>query len=201
MVAMALMGTLTLIFTTALIQVYRASNRTDALAGAQSQLHTAFGRLDTHVRYALWIRPPVETAGYSYVEFLTTNPNTDLPQCGRLVLDRDAGVLRLAAWPRAGTPAAQQPVLASQVVLAAGMPPVFEIQQPGSYPYASPGPTAAAGAQFTPEFQRLRVRLTTKVGVGENEGAASSDVTFTAVNTSRTTVVPDNDCTEGRPTP
>jgi Tfp pilus assembly protein PilW len=194
-VVFALMGTVTALFTTGIVQVYRTTNRTESLAVAQTQLHLAFSRLDRQVRYAAWVRQPAETAGHWYVEFLGKHAQTEQPRCYRLVLDKSAGVLRVADWAPGGTPAAGH-ALASQVVID-GTTAVFEVQQAGSQPFASPSP-AAAGASFAPDHQRLRVRLTTAVGAGANGGTAAIDVTFSAPNTSRTTVV-GTECTEGRP--
>jgi hypothetical protein len=189
------MGSVTAMFTVGIIQVYQSTNRTESLAVAQTQLHLAFSRLDRQVRYAAWIRQPAETADHWYVEYLGRNPQTEQPWCNRLVLDKSAGILRVADWAPGGAPAAQN-ALASQVVMD-GTTAVFEIQQAGSQPFASPSP-AAAGASFAPDHQRLRIRLTTAVGDGANGGTAAIDVTFSAPNTSRTTVV-GPECTEGRP--
>jgi type II secretory pathway pseudopilin PulG len=193
-VVLALMGVVTSMFTVGIVQVYRATNRTESMAITQTQLHLAFSRLDRQVRYASWIRQPVETGDHWYVEFLGRNPQTEQPWCSRLVLDKAARVLRVADWAPGGTPAAGN-ALASQVVIDGTA--VFEVQQPGSQPFASPTP-AAAGASFEPEHQRLRVRLATAVGDGANGGTAATDVTFSAPNTSRTTVT-GPECTEGRP--
>jgi hypothetical protein len=194
-VVFTLMGVFMSMFTVSVVQLYRVTNRTDALAAAQTDLHIAFGRLDAQVRYASWIRQPAENTRYRYVEFLGRQPTTELPWCFRLTLDKSTGQLYGTDWPPGGTPGGRRR-LAYNVVIDST--PVFEVQQPGTQPFASASPVPP-GASYAPDFQRLRIRLTTRVGAGANSGTAASDVTFSAVNTSRTTV-PGPDCTEGRPT-
>jgi hypothetical protein len=195
-VVLALMGTVTALFTVGILHVYRATNRAETLAVAQTQLHLAFSRLDRQVRYASWIRQPVETPNNWYVEFLSRNPQTEQPWCHRLVLNKSAGLLRVAGWAASGSATAAR-IVASQVVID-GVTPLFEVQQPGSQPFAGPTPDPA-GAGFVPDHQRLRIRLATAVGTGANGGTAATDVTFSAPNTSRATVV-GTQCTGGRPT-
>jgi prepilin-type N-terminal cleavage/methylation domain-containing protein len=197
-VVLALMGVLTAIFTGAILQIYRTVNRTDALATAQNHLNISFARLDKQVRYGEWIRPEIEVGQYRYVEFLGTEINSQ-KKCNRLVLDTSDGRLRHQVWTP-GTSPATGSVLASDVVVDAGGPPVFDVQQPGSEPYvgATPG---GAGSSFKPDYQRLRIRLSTEVGLADKAATAAVDVTFTAVNTTRETPdnIPATVCTEGRP--
>jgi hypothetical protein len=195
-VVLALMGVFTAMFTTSVVQVHRATNQTDALGIAQTDLHIAFGRLDAQVRYASWIRPPAANTRYRYVEFLGRHPATEQPRCFRLVLDGSTGQLYGTDWAPGGSPGDRRR-LANNVVVDST--PVFEVQEPGTQPFASASPVPP-GASYAPDFQRLRIRLATLVGTGENSGTAAIDVTFSAVNTSRTTV-PGPECTEGRPTP
>ncbi|HEU5108351.1 MAG TPA: hypothetical protein VFT95_07315 [Micromonosporaceae bacterium] len=192
-VVLALMGVFTAMFTTSVVQVYRTTNRTDALATAQADLHIAFAGLDAQVRYASWVRQPAENTRYRYVEFLGRHPTTELPRCVRLVLDKSTGQLYGTDWPVGGSPGDRRR-LASNVVTDSTT--TFEVQQPGTQPFASASPVPP-GADYAPDFQRLRIRLRTLVGTS---GTAATDVTFSAVNTSRTTV-PGPECTEGRPTP
>jgi hypothetical protein len=65
----------------------------------------------------------------------------------------------------------------------------------GPFERQDAGVPASSGSDFTPDFQRLEVRLKAQ----RADSTASVDTTFTALNTSRNT--PDtNDCSEGRPT-
>lgn len=201
MVTMAIMGTLMAIFTTGILQVYRAANATEAMSVAQSQLHIAFQRLDTHIRYASWIAAPGQVGQSWYVEFAHLDRSTRQPRCGQLRLNLDTGVLHLRSWTPGTPPPADQagPALSSHIVtdptlLAAE--PVFTRQTAGSYPYA--GQSHGVGASFAPDFQRLHLQLTARVGATERASTSKADVTFTALNTSRDTPA-GNNCSEGRP--
>src|SRR4029453_14628962 len=137
--------------------------------------------------------------GAWYVEYLGTDPRTGQAQCTQLRLtpvteaSGVAGVLQLITWTPGSPPAsgAKRQTVASQIDLPGGNVPVpFERQLAGSAPSASAG----SGSSFTPDYQRLHLRLTTRDGTSR----ATTDVTFTALNTSRDTAS-SNVCSEGRP--
>jgi prepilin-type N-terminal cleavage/methylation domain-containing protein len=198
MVTMGLMSILMVIFTTAILQVYRTTSTAESLSVAQSQLQLAFQRSDRELRYASWIGVPGKVGTTWYVEYA----DADALRCGQLRLeaspagdaDADAhGVLQLIQWPR-GTPPASGVrglTLASMLVTDGADP--FELQTASSMPYANPT-AGAVGTSFATEFQRLRIRLTTRVGTRSTQ----VDTTFTALNTTRDTQ-PTNGCSEGRP--
>lgn len=214
MVTMAIMTTVGALFTAAILQAYRVTNTVDARAQAQTQLRLAVERLDQQIRYAYDITEPstpeeaAAAAGTWYVEYLRVDVAAGTRQCHQLRLR--GGQLFLRRWTPGAPGSAGQPMaLASGIdmsVLAtasAGEPVVpFQVQAPGSAPYAqAPAGTPAVRASFSPEFQRLRVRLVTLV----DQERLSSDVTFTALNTTRATETsvswPKADAcrTEGRP--
>lgn len=203
-VTLGIMSVLMMVFTTGILQVYRTTTATESQVVAQTQLQVAFQRLDKEIRYASWIAVPTRTAPY-YVEFAGPPDGTGVVRCGQLRLD--GGVLQLLQWTAGSPPAAGQrgQTLASGLVdnNLDGDPAVarhpFVLQLPAESPYATTAPDAqAVGTLFTPEFYRLRVRLTTRLG----DRRISSDVTFTALNTSRKTrEAPPSPCTEGRPQP
>jgi len=199
MVTMGIMSILMVIFTGAILQVYRASSATESLSTAQSQLQLAFQRTDKEIRYASWIGVPGKVGTAWYVEFA----GADATKCGQLRLaagagddDADAyGVLQLIRWTR-GTPPAvgvRGQTLASQLVTNGANPP-FVLQTPGALPYLNPT-VDAIGANFAADFQRLRIQLTSRVGGRTTQ----ADITFTALNTSHDTSATNN-CSEGRPT-
>jgi hypothetical protein len=201
MVAMGIMTTLMVIMTGAVLQVYRSTSSTETSATAQTQVHLVLQRLDQSVRYASGITAPNTTAvgGAWYVEDLGIDPRTGQAQCSQLRLapvtgaSGVPGVLQLISWVPGSPPAsgAKRQTVASQIVLPAGnVPAPFERQLAGSAPNAAAG----SGASFTPDYQRLRLRLTTQ----EGNSRAATDVTFTALNTSRDTAS-SNVCIEGRP--
>jgi len=199
LVAMGIMTTLMVIMTGAVLQVYRSTSSTETSATAQTQLHQALQRVDQSVGYASGITAPNTTTigGAWYVEYLGTDPGTGQAQCTQLRLtpvtgaSGAAGVLQLITWTPGSPPAsgAKRQTVASQIILPGGNVPVpFERQLAGS------APSASAGASFTPDYQRLRLQLTTRDG----NSRAATDVTLTARNTSRDTAS-SNVCSEGRP--
>ena len=201
LVGMGIMTTLMVMMTGAVLQVYRTTVSSETIATTQTQLHLALQRLDQSARYASGITAPNTTAvgGAWYVEYLGTDARTGQAQCTQLRVvpvtgaSPAAGVLQLITWPPGSPPAsgAQRQTVASQIVLpGAGVPVPFERQLAGSAPTASAGP----GVSPMPDYQRLRLRLTTRDG----GSSATTDVTFTALNTSRDTAS-SNVCSEGRP--
>jgi Tfp pilus assembly protein PilW len=198
-VTMAVLIVVMAIFTSEVIQVVRSAGTSENTDTGQTQLRLALQMLDREVRYASGITAPNGTAvgGAWYVEFLGTDPTTGQPVCRQLRLD-SSGVLQQLAWTPGSPPAAGTPgqTLASQLVTPGGAVPIpFDRQVAGSLPYATPSAGAAPGSAFSPDYQRLRLQLTTRVGTM----TTSSDVTFTALNTSRVTT-DSNVCIEGRPT-
>jgi prepilin-type N-terminal cleavage/methylation domain-containing protein len=203
MVTMGIMSVLMALFTTAVLQVYRASVTSESLSTAQSQLQVAFQRFDRELRYASWVAQPgkvgdtwyVEFAGYDRVSCLQLRLETR--PAGAAGSNDGRGVLQLVRWPLGTPPAAGKPgqTIASTLVTDDGVPP-FELQNPGTQPYASPSPSGV-GAEFKPDLQRLRIRLKTRVG----PNTAQVDTTFTALNTTHDTPKTTHGCSEGRPAP
>jgi prepilin-type N-terminal cleavage/methylation domain-containing protein len=195
-VTMSVMSVLLVIFTTAILQVYRTVSATQSASDAQAQLQLAFQRTDRELRYASWIALPGKVGTTWYVEYA----DADALRCGQLRLeastasDTDAaahGVLQLVQWTR-GTPPASGTrglTLASMIVTDGTIPP-FDLQVASSAPYAG----ANVGVNFATEFQRLRIQLTAR----EASHTTQVDTTFTALNTTRDTP-PTNGCSEGRP--
>ncbi len=200
MVTMTIMSILMVIFTGAVLQIYRTTTATESLTAAQSQLRLAFQRFDRELRYASWVAEPGRVGTVWYVEFagpadagclqlrLETAPGGGNESDGE-------GVLQLLRWAPGSPPAPGEPgqTIASQI-LTTGVAPFFDLQAIDDTPYASASASAdAVGTGFAADLQRLRIRLTTKVATG----TAEIDTTFTALNTTRAHVT--DDCSEGRP--
>ncbi|MET0495481.1 MAG: prepilin-type N-terminal cleavage/methylation domain-containing protein [Actinoplanes sp.] len=199
MVTMAIMSIMMVIFTGAILQIYRATTDTESLTTAQSQLRLAFQRFDRELRYASWISEPGLVGTAWYVEFAGP-ADTGCRQLRLETVSPDGngvdgeGQLQLISWTPGAPPAAGDPgqTIAAQI-LTTGVAPFFERQAANGTPYASAS-ADAVGTDFTTDFQRLRIQLTTRVAAG----TAQVDTTFTALNTSRDTPA-DNVCSEGRP--
>ncbi|MFC3381224.1 PulJ/GspJ family protein [Couchioplanes azureus] len=211
MVTMGIMSAVMLVFTGAILQVYRTVQATDTLTDAQAQLSIAFQRFDRYLRYATWVSKPgvrAESGGHTwYVEFAGVAGE----KCRQLRLElgpdpgsnspTGQGLLQLLEWTPGSPPAegSRGMTIASHIdttkisrqpAAAPGKYLPFELQEIDSKPYAN----AKYGKQFTTEFDRLRVHLSTKVAAGASE----IDISFTALNTERETPAT-NQCSEGRP--
>lgn len=193
LVTMGIMSVVLTMFTTAIVQAYRATGRAEKLSIAQSELHRGFQRFDRELRYASWIGLEgrvgttwyVEFAGVGGTECLQLRLETGTPAAGS---GDGTGVLQLLRWTPGSPPApsTRGQTVASHLVVGSTRP--FERQAANSSPYAS--------SDFTTDFQRLRIRLTSRV----DDATAQVDTTFTALNTSRATAAT-HPCQEGRPTP
>jgi len=176
MIAMTLMSIFLVLFTTGLRQVFRVSDHDQAAAVAREQIHIAFQRLDSEIRYAAGISAEGQVGADWYVEFLTTYTGT--PVCTELRFTQ-GGQLQSRTWEQDETPPPFT-VLASGA--GAGQP--FR-----RYP-------VVVGSGI--DFQRLSVDLS--VSGGKAAGPREISVMFTAYNTSPTTAS-DTACVEGRTSP
>lgn len=197
MVSMGVMSVVMVVFTGAILQVFQTTAKTETISYAQSRLQIAFQRVDKEVRYASWIAVPAKVGTAWYVEYA----NFDGTSCGQLRFETapaaddsnpgdGKGALSLITWPRDTPPATG----------TAGLLVAKQLLDPGSTgPFERSDPASAADAGFTPDFQRLRIRLTARVGGSQaSDSTAQMDTTFTALNTSRNTPAA-NDCSKGRP--
>lgn len=210
-VTMLLMSVAMLMFTGAILQVYRTVQTTETLTDAQAQLAVSFQRFDRQLRYASWINDPGLVHGDTwYVEFA----GLEGEKCRQLRLEldpagsngaQDQGVLQLLEWTPGSPPPAgsRGTTIASRIDVsdisrtndaepAAPKYRPFDLQRADTKPYAS----QSVGSDFSPDFHRLRIRLKTRSAAG----TAEIDTTFTAMNTTRNTP-PTHTCSEGRPSP
>jgi prepilin-type N-terminal cleavage/methylation domain-containing protein len=194
LVSLGVMSVVMVVFTTAILQVYRTSAKTESISIVQGQLQTAFQRFDRELRYASWIAQPGQVGTAWYVEWAGYDGNT----CGQLRLETAStangnnanGIMQWLSWSRTATPPAPGTAgrtVASNLVAPDSTGP-FERQLAGAVT------GTGDGADFTPDFQRLRVHVSAQRG----DSIAQVDTTFTALNTSRDTPAT-NDCSKGRP--
>jgi len=174
-VSMVVMSVLMAMFLTSVVQVFRAANKTDNVATAQSQISIAFQRLDREIRYAEGVSTPTTSAPW-YVEYVTAYTGTAV--CTQLWLDTATGQLKRRTWNEGGT--------YSQIV---GVPIASGITATQPFTVYSPDTVY--------NVQRLRVRLSATSGQGVSGSTQNVDVTFTAMNTALSTSSA-TVCTEGR---
>jgi type II secretory pathway pseudopilin PulG len=181
-VAMSLMSIFLAMFTTSILSVYRALNRSEARAASQSQLNIAFLRLDKEIRYAAGIAAPGLVGADQYVEYVQTSAGTAI--CVQLRLNRSTRQLQRRWWSQSATPTA-----------SAWLPIASNVDSG-----AADGPFTRLPADPTYGFQRLRVTLVARNGSGQTADVRSTDLTFAALNTSLNTSS-DTVCAEGRTIP
>lgn len=207
MVTMGVMATLMLLFTGALLNVYKTTSAAETLSDAQSQLARAFQSFDRELRYAAYVAQPgllPSNSKITVVEF--TGPDTT--SCYQLRLDattENEGILYLRTWTAGAPDKSTQRAIASHIVTknvpAPGVKQTDPNLAPYFYTYAvnqavpsfAPSPAPSTDANFVPSFQRLQVQLTSRVAAGESH----VNSTFTALNTPNSTAT-SNTCDEGR---
>lgn len=175
MVSMSLMTFFMVMFTGAVLQMYKVSNKTQAVTDSSTQLNIAFERIDKQVRYASAISPPNQAKsplGAWYVEFVNTTSGSD--NCYQLRVYNSQ--LQERSWN--GTPS----VPPTWVSLATG------VLMPANTPF---GFNTAAGSQTA---QRLQLSLTSKASSGDTSTTSQTTVSFEAMNSGQGTS-PTNDGT------
>lgn len=191
-VSMVVMSIALVIFTTGFLQVYRTMNKTESLSTAQAQVTMAFQRLDREVRYASGISDQAQVGADFYVEYLVTPlvrspaptpPPERTPTCVQLRLRVSTQQLQRRTWPKGVTPVTPTP----WIPLVSGVV--------GGQPFDTDDADPAVNYQ-----QSLRVSITVRSGTGGTATLRTTDVTFTALNTSIATSSADI-CTEGRVVP
>jgi Tfp pilus assembly protein PilV len=166
MVIMTFAGSM---FTVAVSQIYRSTNKVEASFDAQRQIEAMFVRLDTEIRYARSISDPAQVSGDWYVEYLMSLNSVDT--CVELRLNNTTGELQRRQWTKNVDPLAPTAwnVLASNVVAAT---PFTVIQ-------------ADKKTLTGFRFQRLTLAISSVVGPGTaNSATQETNVTFTALNAS-----------------
>jgi type II secretory pathway pseudopilin PulG len=185
-VAVSIMAVAMSIFTTGIVQIYRAENKTESASNAQSAVNLAFLRLDRELRYASDISSPGQYNLKNWrVEYLVTNSGTAL--CNQLQLDVDRNELQRRSW--------------SQGTIDPTNPPAWARVAAGVRAPEAPDDVHPFVLNTSFAFKRLEVRLIATSGSGATKSTAKTDVTFTAMNStvSGTSTTPSTDvCTEGR---
>ncbi len=178
-VSMVIMSVVMVVFTTAVISIYRTSGRVQTLTEAQTGVNIAYLRLDREIRYAAAISDPA-TTGEPDVAYLTLV--TGAPMCTELRLHTRSGdgvrELRWRQWRQSTTPR-----------------PAFVTLVPG----VSDASPFTVSADATSNRQRLEIRLgaVSQPGNKAVSPPRQTDVTFTALNSDATTST-STVCTEGR---
>jgi hypothetical protein len=158
-------------FTTGIVQTFRATNKSESISAAQSQLSIAFQRMDKDVRYANGISDPGSGADGSafYVEYLTTNAGS--PKCTAWRLRSNK--LQRHIWTDGVASAQVWNTLASNVSALA--PPAVGV---------TARPFTLFSADATSDYQRLQLSVRTSDTASANATRKEIRVNFTALNSS-----------------
>ena len=161
MVAMTVMTVVMAVFTTSVLQMYRTANTVEATSITQAQVSTAMQRLDRQIRYAKGISEPYTIAGVGYVDLLAMQQTKR--QCIQLRVMN--GVLSQRSWTYLANPLD----LSGWTAIAYGL-------------------TTATPFDYLPPTDELgHQQLAVTLGGGAGSGAGVNTVTFTALNSDRTT--------------
>jgi prepilin-type N-terminal cleavage/methylation domain-containing protein len=181
-VVMTIMTIVLVIFTGGITQAFSAESKVDTSGQAQGQIVTAFQRLDREVRYATNVSTPGFFGSDATVEFLTTYTGASI--CTEVRLKASTSQLQQRTWTQGSAPGSAWQQLADNVTPGTTTSPSttpFKVTQPGS----------------VYRFARMEVTITSTYGVNKDKSSKGSDVTFTALNTSGSSVN-STICTEGR---
>jgi type II secretory pathway component PulJ len=175
-VGLSIMAVFMAIFTTGIVTIYGSVNRTEAASVTQSQVNTAFLRLDKEIRYARAISAQGVVGTDPYVEYLLAEADSTVVDCIELRVDSEQ--LQRRTWPQS-----------SSAVTSTGWQTLIDNVTSAAFTRQVPGATYS--------FQRLEIQLSVTVGLGDRAQTRSSDLTFTALNTT-TSTTSDATCTDGR---
>jgi type II secretory pathway pseudopilin PulG len=164
-VSMTIMSIVMAVFITGIVQVFRMTTTTESRSNAQSQLATAFLRLEREVRYAVEIEDPYLASGAQHIAFLVAR--TGGRSCVQLRVYSKR--LELRRWTPPTPPSTVRTNLTAWGTLASGV--------------TSSQPFTRKPADDDVSYQRLEVKLVTMSGP-VNRNIAS---VFTAVNSGRGT--------------
>lgn len=168
-----------------LLQIYSATNRTEAASFTRDQLVIAFRRVDKELRYASWVSVPGQVSGRWYLEYAVSTG------CRQLQLKN--GVLTLASWVPPATTPGKGTAIASGLALITGVDPFTRYK---------PGPrtdVVGMGADYEADYYQVRIR----VNATATKSTVPLDVLFTAQNTDKDLADAQfnaNPCKDGRPT-
>jgi Tfp pilus assembly protein PilV len=180
-VGMVLMSIFMAMFFGSITQVFRSVYRAQSGGLAQAQVNIAFLRLDREIRYAAAISTEgTMTGGDKVIEYLTTSGGT--AKCTQLRLNGTTEQLQVRTWTQGASP----------LVPTAWIPLASQI--------SSTAPFTFKAADSTLNFQQLELNVTATDGTGPGKAVRTSNVTFTALNTSLATSSV-GVCTEGRLVP
>lgn len=178
------------------LTMYQVTGRSEAAALAQTQLSAAFGRLDREVRYAYRINDGFtadrfidgESRAAFAVTYVVPDANNRMV-CVELSLPRSGGTMMRTQWNRSPEPGQGADLATAAVATSL----VTGAQSADSTPQPMNPFTRITYGDATSNFDRLRLRVNSTIGVAEKSAERNYNLTFTALNTQGSSV--DLSCT------
>ncbi|GAA2660567.1 prepilin-type N-terminal cleavage/methylation domain-containing protein [Paractinoplanes durhamensis] len=180
LVAIALMAMVGAMFTGGILQIYKSVNKADSAYTAQTQVNSAFSRLDSEIRYSRSVSTPAKVSGDFYVEYLVEL--NDVDTCVELRLRTSTSELQRRSWSQGVTPVTPT----GWTTLASGVT--------STTPFTTYAVDKNSLTGF--RFQRLTVNFYTAAGGAGTGSTRQTNVTFSALNATAGDNV--STCTEGR---
>ena len=188
-VVMVIMSIVLVIFTSGITQAFSAENKVDTASSSESQLLTAFQRMDKELRYASAISTPGTTSGDPVVEFLSPDLDDKNDTCTEIRLHTSTGQLQQRTWTSTDSASPIVPTGWQQLAssLAAATPSTPPSTSTPTVSVTAPFAVIGPGAIY--QYQRIEVAVSVTFGVNNNKTTKQSDITFTAINTTGASVI------------
>jgi prepilin-type N-terminal cleavage/methylation domain-containing protein len=181
MVGAGIMSVVMAVATGGFMTMYRATNLAEAGALAQTQLSASFGKLDREVRYAYRVNDPSTSGADFAVTYVIPDANNNMV-CVQLTLPPEGGTLMRTQWVRSPENGAYN---VSSSAVATNLISGVTAQDDASVKL---NPFTHRGADADGNFDKLRMRVDSAVGVSDRGAIRNYDLTFTALNTQIDTI-------------
>ncbi|GLY97338.1 prepilin-type N-terminal cleavage/methylation domain-containing protein [Actinoplanes sp. NBRC 103695] len=186
MVGAAIMSTVMAIASQGFLSMYQSANRAEAAAVAQTQLATAFQKMDREIRYAYRVNVPYTSGGDYAVTYVVPDAN-NRQLCVELTLPTGGGTMMRTQWVR--KPKQGETYEKSTGAVATSLVPFTA----GSTPFERiPSGTADDGASSN--FDRLKMNVVSTIGLSTKNARREYKLKFTAVNTAGADATNDYSC-------
>lgn len=153
--------------------IFVSQTQQTSISNSESQLALAFITLDNEVRYSTGITQPDQSGSSYYVELQYFTPS-NTSQCAELQYSPTAGTLSQRTWavPPAGSPATP-----------GGWDPLATDLTTAGQPFALVNDVGGDTSDNLATMEQLQVALTATAGKGSGQASSTSEVTFTAIDT------------------
>jgi prepilin-type N-terminal cleavage/methylation domain-containing protein len=176
MVGAGIMSVVMAVATGGFIQMYLSADRVEASTSTQTQLSSAFTRLDREIRYAYRVNDGFTTGSDYAITYVIPDASNKMI-CVQLNLPQGGGPLLRTQWTRNDSGGGTD-VTTSAIAndLVSGLPSPAD-------PGQTLNPFIRKVADGDSNYNRLELVVDSTVGVTDRGAVRNYDVTFTALNT------------------